>query len=89
MAFDFQEGDIVRWTSSAGSTEVEVVKLPTTPFGMVKVRGENGHELHAPADQLHPLQGEEGIAFQGRSDPRVGSSEDAAFDQGSNERGRE
>lgn len=89
MAFDFQEGDIVRWVSSAGSTDVEVVTLPTTPFGMVKVRAQNDHELHVPRDQLQAIQEQEGIAFHGRSDPRVGSSEDAAFDRGRSERGKD
>jgi hypothetical protein len=88
MTPGIQEGDRVRMTSSAGSTEVEVVSVPSNPIAMVKVRGPNGHELFVPRSDLHAIdREEEGITFHGRSDPRVGGSEDAAFDHGSSERG--
>jgi hypothetical protein len=88
MAYGIQEGDRVRMTLSGVSVEVEVVSLPKNPLAMVKVRGPNGRELMAPRSDLHAInREEEGIRFHGRSDPRVGGSEDAAFDHGSSERG--
>jgi hypothetical protein len=88
MGYGIQEGDRVRWTLSGSSIEVEVVSLPKNPLAMVKVRDANGREQMAPRSDLYVINREvEGISFQVRSDPRVGGSEDAAFDHGSSERG--